>query len=215
MGSVHGSALLSYAPEIKAAALVVGSQRQGEQYFREGDFLDIFPPGLAELIPECQSDGLLDCAFDLPDDLRPPGSAPPAQYLYRNPLEIAGTTRRASVLVVEGIGDTQVPNNATRSMAWTLGPIPHLAPIWQASPILEQVTGPVSANIDSETTAAFYQFVPAGTPGIPHTPGCEFEPEGHYCGQSAPEARLQRLLFLKSAVEDPVPTIVDPLSVGP
>ena len=118
-------------------------------------------------------------------------------------------------MVVEGVADTQGPNNATRSLAWTFGPIPHLAPIWQASPILEQVIGPVTGNIDSETTAALYQFVPFGVPGIPHTPGCEFEPEGHFCAQSAAEAHLQRLLFLKSAVEDPVPTITDPLSVAP
>ena len=130
-------------------------------------------------------------------------------------MEVAGTTRKASVLVIEGIGDTITPNNATRSLAWTVGPIPHLAPIWEASPILEQVNGPITANIDSETTAAFYQFVPAGAPGIPQTPGCEFEPEGHFCPQDAPVAQLQRLLFFKSAVEDPAPTITDPLSVAP
>ena len=215
MGSIHGSALLSYAPEIKAAALVVGAQRQGEQYFREGDFLNIFPPGLAELIPNANP---MDYWIALSIFQMIFGHQDPhhqLQYLYRNPLKISGTTRRASVLVVEGIGDTQVPDNATRSMAWALGPIPHLAPIWEASPILEQVTGPVTANIDSETTAAFYQFVPYGVPGIPHTPGCPFEPEGHFCPQDAPEAMLQRLLFLKSAVEDPVPTIVDPLSEAP
>jgi pimeloyl-ACP methyl ester carboxylesterase len=215
MGSIHGSGFLTYAPEIKAAALAVGSQRQGEQYFREGDFIDIFPSNLAELIPNATPTdywtalSIFQMIFDHQD------AHHQAKYLYRNPLEVAGTTRKASVLVVEGVGDTTVPNNATRSLAWIFGPIPHLAPIWEASPILEQVTGPVTGNIDAETTAAFYQFVPFGISGIPHTPGCEFEPNGHGCGQAAPEARLQRLLFLKSAVEDPVPTIVDPLSVAP
>lgn len=215
MGSNYGSAFLSYAPEIKAAALVAGSQRQGEQYFREGDFLNIFPPGLTELIPNAKpSDYWISLSiFQMIFDHQDPHHQ--VQFLYRNPLEVAGTTRKASVLVVEGVGDTIAPNNATRSMAWTLGPIPHLAPIWQASPILEQVTGPLSGNIDSETTAALYQFVPFGTPAIPYTPGCQFEPEGHFCAQSAEEARLQRLLFLKSAVEDPVPTITDPLSLAP
>lgn len=215
IGSMQGSALLSYAPELKAAALAVGSQRQGEQYFREGDFLNIFPPGLAELIPNAtpRDYWLALSIFQMIFDHQDAHHQTP--YLYRNRLEVAGTTRKASVLVVEGLADTQVPNNATRSLAWTFGPIPHLAPIWQASPILEQVIGPVTGNIDSETTAAFYQFVPFGVADIPHTPGCQFEPEGHFCGQSSAEARLQRLLFLKSAVEDPVPTIVDPLSVVP
>jgi len=215
MGSMHATAFLSYAPEIKAAALVVGSQRQGEQYFREGRFLDIFPPNLQDLIPNARPTdywiglGIFQMIFDHQD------AHNQAPFLYRKPLEVAGTTKKASVLVVEGLRDTQVPNNATRSLAWTVGHIPHMEPIWEASPILETVTGPVSGNIDSETTAAFYQYVPVGVPGIPYTPGCEFEPEGHFCGQSAPEARLQRLLFLKSAVDDPVPTIVDPFSVGP
>lgn len=215
MGSIHGSAFLSYAPEIKAAALVVGSQRQGEQYFRQGNFLDIFPPSLSALIPNATPTdywiglSIFQMIFDHQD------AHHHAKYLYRNPLEVAGTTRKASVLVVEGVGDTTVPNNATRSLAWTMGPIPHLEPVWEATPILEQVTGPVTANVDSETTAAFYQFVPTGIPGIPNTPGCEFEPEGHFCPQDAPEAHLQRLLFLKSAVDDPVPTITDPLSQTP
>lgn len=215
MGSMHATAFLSYAPEIKAAALAVGSQRQGEQYFRDGDFLDIFPASLGALIPNATpADYWIGLSiFQMIFDHQDPHNH--AQYLYRNRLEVAGTTRKASVLVVEGLGDTQVPNNATRSLAWTVGPIPHLAPIWEASPILEQVTGPVTANIDSETTAAFYQFVPVGTPGIPHTPGCQFEPEGHFCGQSASEAQLQRLLFLKSAVENTAPTITDPLSAAP
>jgi len=130
-------------------------------------------------------------------------------------LEVAGTTRKASVLLTEGVGDFNVPNNATRSLAWNVGPIPHLAPIWDPSPILEPITGPVTANIDSETTAAFYQFVPAGIPGIPVTQGCEFELNGHFCAQVAPAARLQRALFLRSAVDDPVPTIVDPLTLSP
>ena len=134
-----------------------------------------------------------------------------AAFLYRNRLEVAGTTRKASVLLTEGVGDTVVPNSLTRSLAWTFGPIPHLAPIQESTPILEPTTGPVTANIDSETTAAFYQFVPAGIPSIPHTPGCANEPEGHFCAQGAPEAQLQRVLFLRSAVDDPVPTIVDPL----
>lgn len=215
MGSVHGSAFLSYAPEIKAAALAVGAQRQGEQYFRGGDFLDIFPPNLAELLPHATPTdywiglSIFQMIFDHQD------AHQHAVFLYRNRLEVAGTTRKASVLVTEGVGDSTVPNNATRSLAWTFGSIPHLEPIWDLSPILEPITGPVTANIDSETTAAFYQFVPAGIPGIPATPGCEFWPDGHSCGQAAPPARLQRALFLRSAVENPVPTIVDPLPLSP
>lgn len=214
-GSVTGSGFLSYAPEIKAAALVVGSQRQGEQYFRDGGFLDLFPPGLKDLIPNARpSDywlglGIFQMIFDHQD------AHHQARFMYREPLEVAGTTKKASVLVIEGLRDTIVPNNATRSLAWTVGPVPHLEPVWEPSAILETTQGPVSGNIDSDTTAAFYQYVPAGVPDVPTTPGCELEPEGHFCPQVAPDAKLQRLWFLKSAVEDPVPTIVDPFSANP
>ena len=214
MGSVHGSAFLTYAPEIKAAALVVGAQRQAEQYFNGGDFIDSFPSALRALLPNVTPTdfwvglSIFQMIFDHQD------AHQHAAFLYRNRLEVAGTTRKASVLFQEGVGDSTVPSNVTRSLAWTFGPIPHLEPVWDPTPILEPITGPVVANIDPETTAAFYQFVPAGIPGIAPTPGCENEPEGHFCPQDAPEAQLQRALFLRSAVEEAVPTIVDPLPLS-
>jgi pimeloyl-ACP methyl ester carboxylesterase len=214
MGSVHGSAFLTYAPEIKAAAIAAGAQRQAEQYFNGGDFIDNFPPALRALLPNVTPTdfwvvlSIFQMIFDHQD------AHQHAAFLYRNRLELAGTTRKASVLLQEGVGDSTVPSNVTRSLAWTFGPIPHLEPVWDPTPILEPITGPVMANIDPETTAAFYQFVPAGIPGIAPTPGCENEPEGHFCPQDAPEAQLQRALFLRSAVEEAAPTIVDPLPLS-
>jgi pimeloyl-ACP methyl ester carboxylesterase len=211
MGSVHGSAFLSYAPEIKAAALVAGAQRQAEQYFNGGEFIDIFPSNLAALLPNVTPTdywvglSIFQMIFDHQD------AEQHAAFLYRNRLEVVGTTLKASVLFQEGVGDMGVPSNATRSLAWTFGPIPHLEPVWDPTPILEPITGPVTGNIDPETTAAFYQFVAAGVSGVPPTPGCENEPNGHFCAQDAPAAQLQRTLFLKSAVEQAAPTIVDPL----
>jgi hypothetical protein len=51
-----------------------------------------------------------------------------ASALARLAVEVAGTTRKPSILVLEGIGDTYTKNNTTRSLAWLLGPIPQLAP---------------------------------------------------------------------------------------
>jgi hypothetical protein len=135
-----------------------------------------------------------------------------AEYMYRTPLEVAGTTQKASVLLQEGLGDF---NHGTRALAWSFGPLPHLQPVWESAAILETTTGPVQANIDSNTTAAFYQFVPFGIPGVPPTPGCMYEPVGHFCAQAAPEAHEQRELFLRSAIDQAVPSIVDPLQTGP
>jgi pimeloyl-ACP methyl ester carboxylesterase len=215
MGSVHGSAFLTYAPEIKAAAIAAGAQRQAEQYFNGGEFIDNFPAGLRALLPNALPVdywvglSIFQMIFDHQD------SHQHARFLYRDRFEVAGTTRKASVLLAEGLNDPQMPNSLTRSLAWTFGSLPHLEPIWESTPILDPIAGPVTANIDSETTAAFYQFVPAGIPGIPNTPGCMNESNGHFCAQGAQEASTQRVLFLRSAIEDPVPTITDPLSLMP
>jgi len=214
MGSIHGSAFLTYAPEIRAAALVVGAHRQAEAYFNGGTFIDEFPATLGALLPNVTPTdfwvglSIFQMIFDHQD------AHQHAAFLYRNRLEVAGTTRKASVLFQEGVGDMLIPSNATRSLAWTFGPIPHLEPAWDPTPILQPMTGPVIANIDPETTAAFYQFVAAGVPGIAPTPGCENEPNGHFCAQDAPAAQLQRVLFLTSALEQAVPTIVDPLPLS-
>lgn len=212
MGSVHGSGFLPYAPEIKAAAIAAGALRQGEGYFARGTFIEAFPPDLAALLTNATPTdywvglSILQMILDHQDPHNH------AAFLYRKRLAVAGTTRKASVLLQEGLED--IPN-PIRSLAWTFGPIPHLEPIQESTPVLEPIVGPVTANIDSETTAAMYQFVPVGIPGIPPTPGCAFEPVGHFCAQAAEEAQLQRALFLQSAIEDTAPTITDPLSIGP
>jgi hypothetical protein len=82
---------------------------------------------------------------------------------------------------------------------------------------LDTITGPVTANIDADTTAAFYQYVPVGVDGIDPTPGCTIlsptsQVEGHYCAQGAAESEHQRVVFFQTALTDPVPTIIDPLA---
>ena len=216
MGCVHGSAFLTYAPEIKAAAIAAGAQRQAEAYFNGGTFIDKFPAHLLALMPNVRpldfwvGLSIFQMIFDHQD------AHQHAIHLYRDPLEVAGTTKKASVLLQEGLADSAIPSNAMHSLAWTFGPIPQLEPIWDASPILDPIAGPVTGNIDPETTAALYQFVPLGVPGIEPTPGCEAlgESDGHFCAQASEEALRQRALFLRSAVEEPVPTIVDALSAS-
>ena len=105
-----------------------------------------------------------------------------------------------------------MPNNSTRSLAWLLGPIPHLEPVQQAVPFLTPVAGPIRTNVDDATTSAFVQYVPAGVPGIPPTPGCVGQTNGHFCAQSAAESELQRRVFFQSALADPVPVIVNPFA---
>jgi hypothetical protein len=141
-----------------------------------------------------------------------------APYVYRRPFEVAGTTRRASILLTEGLDDSTVPNHVTGALAWALGPIPQLGPPARRVPTLPLAESPVVGNIDAGTTAAFYQFVPQGVPGIAPTPGCSSPPllprsanEGHYCVQNSAEALLQRLVFLETALTEEAPLIVNPI----
>ena len=74
MGSILGSAFLAYAPEIKAAAIAVGAIRQGQGYFSGGEFIDLFPPDLASLLPNANPADfwvglqLLQMVFDHQDE---------------------------------------------------------------------------------------------------------------------------------------------------
>lgn len=212
-GANYAPGLLPYAPEISAAALVVGGARLTETLIhqRPDDFVrvlgQVFPNMTAADIWVAMS--LFQHGFDRQDEHNH------GRFLYRQPLEVLGTRKKPSILLTEGLDDSLVPNHTTEALAWLMGPIPHLAPVQRPVPFLEVTHDLVQANIDARTTAAFFQFVPTGIPGLPPTPGCAALPpaiggEGHYCAQDAPEARRQRIEFLRSALQEPAPRIINP-----
>ena len=108
-------------PEVRAANLLVGGMRFGEILF----FQDPVNPGgvgtpLLDVLNDLLSPNLrpLDLwvglgIFQLAFDPQDPHNH--AAFMYANPIEVGGTTRKPSVLVQEGIGDTLIPNNATPS----------------------------------------------------------------------------------------------------
>lgn len=211
-GSHRGVGFVAYAPEIKAAALVVGGGRWSATLVHQatGGPLDVPIYGLVtKYFPSVTwgeywiGTAFAQMAGDDQEELNQ------AQYLYKNPHAFAATTH-PSVLVTEGLLDGFVPTYSTRGAAWAFG-IPQLAPAASVVPFLEQVDGPVQGNIDSATSAAFFQYVPKDVHGIPPTPGCAKlgETQGHYCAQSAEEAVAQRVQFLTSALTG-VPKIVAP-----
>jgi hypothetical protein len=217
-GANHAPAFLAFAPEVRAAALVAGGRRFVEVLVHQRPEAILAPLaglGFEQLRP---TDiwvmlALFQTIFD-PQDAH--NFAP---YVYRKPFEVAGTRRRASILLTEGLDDSAVPNHVTDALAWALGPIPQLAPAPRRVPTLQLAESPVVGNIDSRTTAAFHQFVPQGVAEIAPTPGCSSPPlspksasEGHYCVQNAAEALLQRLVFLETALTDEAPLIVNPLA---
>jgi len=214
-GANHAPGLLPYAPEVFAAALVVGGERLAEVLLHQQ--AEAFLTVLGPLYPSLDAADLWSAMamFQSVFDRQDPHNH--ARFLYRDPIVIEGTRAKASVLLIEGLEDSLVPNNATESLAFALGPLPHLHPVQRSVPFLDVVQGPLRGNFGDATTSAFYQYVPVGVDGIAPTPGCTvFTPptstEGHYCAQVAAEARRQRVEFFTSAVRDGVPTIIDPLS---
>lgn len=210
-GGNHGQAFLPYAPEIRAAALVAGGTRLGELLFWQDERDPLGTGGVLALVasqfPSVRAPdvwvGL--SIFQMIFDAQDPHNQ--AAFLYANPREVAGTTRKPSLLVVEGIDDSFTTNNSTRSLAWTAGPIPHVSPVIEPIPFLETETGVLRANVDAETTAGLVQYMPAGRPGIPPSLECarSGEGEGHYCAQLASEP--QQTAFFLSALDGP-PAIV-------
>jgi hypothetical protein len=216
-GAHLGSLLLPFAPEIRAAALISPGRRFSETLIHQGSerlrgplrFL-----GFSQLSP-IDVWVALALVQQLFDDQDPNNFA---RFLYREPLGI-DPPQRASVLVVEGLNDSLIPNHATRSWVRELGPIPQIGEPGRAIFGFERVEDAVSGNIDARTTAAFYQYVPRGVEGVEPTPGCD-DPalaessarEGHYCAQSAEESLRQRVHFFETALGEGAPEVIDPLA---
>lgn len=214
-GANYAPGLLPYAPEIVAAALVVGGARLTETLIhqRPDDFVRLLGQVFPNMTPAdiWVAMSLFQHAFDRQDQHNH------GRFLYRDPIDVLGSQKKPSVLLTEGLDDSLVPNHTTEALAWLMGPIPHLAPVQRPVPFLNVVEGPLRGNIDPQTTAAFFQFVPTGLADVPATPGCAALPpaiggEGHYCAQDAVEARRQRVEFLRSALHEAAPRIIDPFS---
>jgi hypothetical protein len=211
--------LLPFAPQIRAAALVSPGRRFSEVLIHQGANQLLAPLRLLGFGGLTPTDiwvtlALIQMIFDDQD----PNNF--ARFLYREPLDIAAA-RRSSVLMIEGVGDSFVPNHATNALARAFGPVAHLSPPAGAVAGLEVATGSVAGNVDAMTTAALYQYVPQGVSGVIATPGCESPPlsersarEGHYCAQSSAESIWQRVEFLRSALEGGIPRISDPLNTS-
>ena len=216
-GAHLGALLLPFAPEIRAAALISPGRRFSEILIHHGSKSLRAPLALlgsSQLTPidVWVALALIQQLFDEQD----PHNY--ARFLYREPLEI-DPPQRASVLVVEGLNDSLIPNHATRSWARELGSIPQLGGSGHSIFGFERIEDSVSGNIDARTTAAFYQYVPRGVEGFDPTPSCDGSTlaessarEGHYCAQSAKESLRQRVHFFETALGDDAPEIIDPLT---
>jgi len=204
-GANNAERFLPFAPEILAAETTVGGARLGETLIHQS--ADMILQQIGAFLPKLRPVelwvglSLYQAAFD------PQDGHSYLRNLYREPLlPFAGSNdvTPPSTIWTQGIGDSLVPNNASYAMATEMG-IPHVRPIAHAVPTLVQVDAPLRENIAPGITAGFFQFDPATTPGC----AGGVQPEGHYCPQSAPIARAQRLHFLLTALQGS-PEIIDP-----
>ncbi|RIL03943.1 MAG: hypothetical protein DCC71_14595 [Proteobacteria bacterium] len=196
-GGNNAQRFLPFAPELIAATPTVGGARLGETLIHQSS--DDILAQVGALMPDLRPVelwvglSLFQLGFD------PQDGHSYLKHLYREPLlPFAGSSdvTPPSTLWTEGIGDTLVPNNATRAAAIEIG-IPQVRPIVRAIPGVAQVDPPVSQNLGAGLTSGHFQYDPATTPYCVTRP----QPEGHYCPQSAPEAQAQRRHFLESALE--------------
>jgi hypothetical protein len=205
-GSHNSLAFLPFAPEITAAASVVGGGRVYENTLHQIDFYGLIQ-GIQVLVPEARPSQILWALAVLQNDADRDDSHYLARHLYRDPLEIQGLaeTTPPSLLWIEGVGDNIVSNTATRAAARELG-IPLLQPAARSTPVLEETQSPVVENIQPGVSAAHMQYDPA------LTPSCFIGGEGHFCPQSAREAEIQTLHLFSTALDPELPPeIVNPL----
>jgi len=206
-GGNHAQRFLPFAPELLAAAPTVGGGRLGETLIHQSadDLLAQLRVFLPSLRPVETWIGLslFQAGYDRQD------GHSYLRHLYTEPLlPFAGSsdTTPPSTLWTEGIGDSLVPNNASRAAALELG-VPQVSPALVPVPTLEQVSAPLSENVGVGVTAGYVQYDPATTPSCLSIG----QTEGHFCAQIATEAFDQRLHFYQTALEG-APEIIDTLT---
>jgi hypothetical protein len=204
-GSHHSLAFLPFAREVTAAASHVGSGRLFHANLHQLDYNNLLGQVL-QAVPGSRPRDVIAGFAAVQNEQDRDDSHLLARFLYREPLAISGLADATppSLLWIEGIGDSLVPNVATRASAVELG-IPTVRPVAVSSPVLTEVDAPLSGNIATGVTAGHFQYDPA------HTQSCidAGQTEGHFCAQNADEVNTQVLHFYATALSG-VAEIIDP-----
>lgn len=217
-GAIHGQALVAYSDRIRAASLVVGGARLTELALHQA------ATSMVKALPFLFGDfrpldlwvtlALFQTAIDRQD------AHLHALRLHTGPAGIAAVSARPSLLVTAGAGDGYVPNRASRSLAWAVGPLAWLEAKQAGGLALPRAVAPLRGNLADGTTGAYVEIVPYGS-ALPAAPGCHPEVlplpeevlrEGHFCAQLAEESVRRRVSFLRSAIDAAPPTVIDPFA---
>ncbi|MEZ4332602.1 MAG: hypothetical protein R3F35_12645 [Myxococcota bacterium] len=230
-GAIHGQALVAYSDRIRAASLVAGGARLAELALHQaaGSMVKALPYLFGDFRPIdlWVTLALFQTAIDRQDPhlhaMRlsrggaPIGAGPGVASRFAGSRS---TIPHPSLLLTAGQGDGYVPNRASRSLAWVLGPLAWIDPPADASLWLPTAEAPLRGNLGDGTTGAYLEVVPYGS-ADPGAPGCRPEAlplpedllrEGHFCAQLAEESVRRRVRFLRSAVDDAPPVVIDPFA---
>jgi hypothetical protein len=204
-GAHHSLGFLPFAPEVTAAASHVGSGRLFHTNLHQLDYNGLLD-GILQALPGSRPRDVIAGFAAVQNEQDRDDSHLLARFLYREPLAIAGLadTTPPSLLWIEGIGDSLVPNVGTRASAVELG-IPTVRPVPGPSPVLTEVDAPLSENLAAGVTAGHFQYDPLLTPSCVAI-GQE---EGHFCAQGADEVDAQVLHFYATALSGAA-EIIDP-----
>jgi hypothetical protein len=197
-GGNNAQRFLPFAPEIIAATPTVGGARLGETIIHQSSdgILDQIGVFLPELRPVELWIGLslFQLGFDYQDGHHY------LKHLYKEPLlPFAGSSdvTPPSTLWTEGTHDELVPNSASRAAAHEVG-MPHVRPVVQSLPMLEQVDAPLAENLGPGLTVGYFQY---DWTALPFCIAAGFTNPGHGCAQRLPEAQAQRRHFLETALD--------------
>ena len=162
-GAHHSLGFLPFAPEVTAAASHVGSGRLFHSNLHQLDYQGLLA-GILVALPGSRPRDVVAGFAAVQNEQDRDDSHLLARFLYREPLAIAGLadTTPPSLLWIEGIGDSLVPNEATRASAVELG-IPTVRPVPGPSPVLTEVDAPLSENLAPGVTAGHFQYDPTLT----------------------------------------------------
>lgn len=199
LGGIMASELLSLTDAFDAAVLIVAGARMGS-IVSDSPAFSLF---LEAFKTPYTTDGDVDSVVPLLQALIEPGD--PVNYaphVLRDRFPAAGA-RAPHMLFGAVIDDDTVVNSANHALARALG-TPQLAPVVKPVGVVEVIeSGPVSANLEGDRTAAFFQF-------DRYTKGSSAVAATHDNVWDGPETKLQVSRFLETWRDGGAPEIVEP-----
>ncbi len=205
LGGIMGVELLSLEPRFTLGLLAVPGARL-VSVLTDGSVIGDFKAAIYALVGGKEVfDGITPLAQVLLDAADPGTYAPFVLGESHADLRAVREGEPLHLLMQMAMNDEVVPNSANHALARALH-LPHLQAIAEETPLLNQVEGPLQANVANVSTAALFQFDRVTTGAR------EITASTHMNVPNGREGRYQSREFLKSWLDkdEIAPRIVDP-----